>query len=403
MRKGINRKIRISINISAILVLMMSVFLVTKVIRTFSGNVEDIGGVWNLIQIAFVVIGVVWWLKYYPFFRKTIPISILLFLDIYIFVLSIPHINMSVSGIFSYGMLLYAASIFLIFFMVGSKRDINDCAFLYYTFYLITIIVIIRMSSFWSKGAKVTFYKLIDVADVYYSLGLLPLAFIYVKKYFRFVPILLVALALILTGKRAGILALIGMILCLYLLNTKEENIRDSIKKIIILLVIGMAIYYCLLYFDDLFHLKLIARLENMGEDGGSGRITRWIRTWDAIKGSNMFTIMFGHGWKSVSDLLGGHAHNDFMEILYEFGLFAAALYVSFYISLIVKLRQMMRSHYRYAPEFAASLVCSLFVSNFSFYFIKPSYITCGMLCFGFFLADFKKCTNPEESKYVNS
>lgn len=383
-----------SISGDSIISALTAFFLVTKVFRTFSGVTDRSGGVWNLVQIIFVLIGFFWIIKYFRSVSCENPIVIMISLDIYICLMALPRIELSVSGLFNYFMIPYAACVLVAFYAIGMRTKLNERALLYYAFYITIIIIIVDMIKFYSIGTRAWFLKLIDVADVYFPLGLLPFTVIYVKKKNSLLPMALLAVALVLTGKRAGILALIPMAIIIYLGETNDDNTNSNIKKIIVISIIGITMYFLAIYLDEYFNLGFLERLSRLKEDGGSGRAERWDRVLAALRDSEGISLLFGHGWGSVSELLGGHAHNDFLEIFYEFGLVSVILYISFFLSLVAKLSQMKRYRYRYTAHYVASLICSLFLSLFSFYLIKPTYITCGMLCYGFFLSDFRKYKN---------
>lgn len=392
-----------SISGKSIILGLTAIFLVTKVIRTFSGVTDRAGGIWNIIQILFVAMGFIWAIKFFHSYKYISPIVIMFSLCLFICFLAVPNIELSISGVFNYLMIPYAACVLITFYVIGLNRELSQRSILYYSFYAITAIVIWSMVRFYSGGPRASFIKLIDVADVYFSLGLLPLVLIYVEKKQRIIPMILLTVALVLTGKRAGILALIVMAIIMYLGSENKDNIKGSIQKILILIAIGVLLYFVAGYLDEYFNLGFFERLNRMNEDGGSGRIDRWEIVINSLKDSSVSSLLIGHGWGSVIELLEGHAHNDFLEILYEFGLFAEVLYISFYISLFKYLKLMSKYKYRYITHYFASLVCSLFLSFFSFYYIKPTYITCGMICYGFFFSDFEKWKhNVEETKNVD-
>lgn len=63
------------------------------------------------------------------------------------------------------------------------------------------------------------------------------------------------------------------------------------------------------------FDLNMFDRLENMEEDGGSGRADRWSKIINALEQETKFyTYFVGHGYNAVNKLVGGHAHNDFLN-----------------------------------------------------------------------------------------
>ena len=51
----------------------------------------------------------------------------------------------------------------------------------------------------------------------------------------------------------------------------------------------------------------------------------------------------------------------------------------------------MCKTRYRYSTEFLLTIIAALFLASFSFYVIDPTYITCGAVSWGLFLADWEK------------
>ena len=123
MKHGI---MKIKINNQSIIMFLLALFLITKVIRTFSGAVDTVGGIWNVVQSVFLLIGLMWSLKYFPTYRKEYPIVILVLFDLYVFLLATPKFELSLSGVFNIFMLLYAACIFVLFFIVGMRTDLRE-------------------------------------------------------------------------------------------------------------------------------------------------------------------------------------------------------------------------------------------------------------------------------------
>lgn len=391
------RTLSLRLSTPAVVFLLTAVFLITKVVRTFSGVVGTTGGIWNIIQVLFVLMGTLFALKYYPYIKRNTPVTVLLLFSIYIFLLSIVRAEFSISGIFSLATQPYAGMLLVLYFIVGSKIEISNRNIILPTFYILAAIIIFTMVRYVTSGS-LRYTETVDVADVYYLLGLLPLAFIYTDKKRQAIPIIVTAIALVLSGKRTGILAIIGMSIVLFTLRSEEKkNIKNNIKKIIIILALGIALYYLALYLDNLLGLRLFIRLGRIGEDGGSGRVDRWLLVLDEQKRASALQILLGHGWNSSYIFLRGHVHNDFLELFYDFGIIAVIMYILFYIALFSKLRLMLHYKYQYSSVLAASIICSLFLSFFSFYSIAPTYITCGVLSYGLVLSDFNKRINKHE------
>ena len=388
--------ISIRLNTQTVVFLLTAVFLITKVVRTFSGVVGTTGGIWNIIQVLFVLMGMLFALKYFPYIKHNMPVTVLLLFSVYIFLLSMVRADFSISGIFSLATQPYAGMLLVLFYIVGSRMEISNrnIILILPTFYVLAAIIIYTMARYVTSGS-LRYTETVDVADVYYLLGILPLTFIYTDKKRQVIPIIVTAIALVLSGKRTGILAIIGMSIALFTLrNEEKKNIKNNIRKIIIILVLGIALYYLALYLDNFLNLRLFIRLGRMSEDGGSGRVDRWLLVLDEEKRASVLQFLLGHGWNSVYNTFHGHAHNDFIELLYDYGIISLVLYIVFYLCLLSKLRRMIKTGYRFANVFAASIICSLFIASFSFYIFTPTYITCGVLSYGLLLADFDKHLN---------
>ena len=98
--------------------------------------------------------------------------------------------------------------------------------------------------------------------------------------------------------------------------------------------------------------------------------------------------MLFGHGSGAVTKLVGGHAHNDYFEFLYDYGLFAFGFYVLFYVLLLKEVIMMYRRKYVYTREFLCSVIVALCMSIFSFYAVDCTHITSSSICQGLILAD---------------
>ena len=63
-------------------------------------------------------------------------------------------------------------------------------------------------------------------------------------------------------------------------------------------------------------------RFEAMNEDEGNGRLDIYSDVFVQYLDSDLFSQLFGHGYNMVSVVLKGpSAHNDFLEVLYDYGI----------------------------------------------------------------------------------
>lgn len=383
MTLKIPKEIMIQRNVA---VIMCCAFFVTKMLRSFSGSTVA-GGIWNYIQILFVLMGGLIIVKNIVKFLSN-KIFLALFLYTVLAMLNgLFFIEFSKNRLFSYFMIAYPVCLLALMCKDACFRDIEKNIMIKLTFYIIAGIFIIAMLN----GGKYS-TSTGAVADVYYVLGLLPLMMIYTKKY-KVIPCLICGVAVLLSGKRAGIALVVVMIVLYYFFDsttTKEwQRVLFAIIKISVVLVVFVLLFKLV---NDKFNSNLLHRVQIMlFERDSSGRDVLRSRIISALKSSNIVYWIFGHGDGGAAATIGSNVHNDFLEVLYNFGVFPCVAYAWFYLNCALELLRMLHSKYEYVASFAMSIVCSLVLAMFSFYVIDPTYITCGMISIGYLIIDFRK------------
>ena len=79
----------------------------------------------------------------------------------------------------------------------------------------------------------------------------------------------------------------------------------------------------------------------------------------------------------TAGDVVGvGHAHNDFLEVMYNYGIIAFFCIVGFYLSMISQAVRMIRYRSHYAPAFAFSVVIGFTLGMFSYFLIFYTFVT---------------------------
>lgn len=377
---------------ASLLKFLFGAFLLLKVYRGFYGGVGSQGGIWNFIQLFFVVTGFTLCFSHLKAFFSNKAIFLFLFVFFYMWFASFfPFIvngNYTIPSIFFFLLKPYGFFVFMCFLYCGIQLNLKDSKYpMMILFIILSALVVYSMLKyrvlfiFDEKGA---------VADVYYLLGLLPYMFVVSKK-LKIFFFLLTFFAIMLTGKRAGFLC-IAIIFVLNFLSTIQYE--PKIKKYLFFITIVSVFVFAQEFIVSYFNLDIFSRLEKLNSDGGSGRSFRWNLIWNAFYyESNPFQFLFGHGSGSCISLVG-HAHNDFIEILYDYGLVLFLLYVAFYIFLIKDAIVMKIKGYPYVREFTSTIVVMLFLAMFSFFAIDCMYIISTSFCLGIFYADWYKFQN---------
>lgn len=212
------------------------------------------------------------------------------------------------------------------------------------------------------------------INEVYWvELGL-PVLYLCNKRYLQYAIAISVSAAVLLSMKATGISALvIGFIVAEW---TKTKIFSQSSKRlfrIMGLLFLALIIFYFANnYLMSNFGLDWSDKYETSLETGGSGRFELWGKAIGLIGSSSISQIFLGHGHNSLIRVLGFSAHNDFIEVFYDYGLIMLVLYISIYICLFKEWHNMIRVRSEVAIAFGFSIVLFFIMSMFSHLVIYP-------------------------------
>ncbi len=376
-----------------LLLLLVSALILLKTWRGLLLQTEQEGGVWNVIQVFLVGTGVICLLsKSKPFLSfPFIKVYIAFFLYIWFFS-AIWYFSdySSINRLFRFIVVPYGLMSLLTVFTVGLKGNIRQYVWVLLATYLILFYI---MFTKWSSYNLSIIDSNGAVADVYYLIGLLPIVLLYIPQKYKIIPFLLAFIVAVMSSKRGALIATIVMLIVYFLIGTgKSGEKRNIILRVFAVAAALVVAYIVVMYFVERYNLSIFDRIEKLEDDGGSGRSDRWaLIIHDYTSNTNILNLLFGNGTGSVIDLTGGHAHNDFLEFLYEYGIVAFILYILFDLLLIKETIRMYRKRYIYAKEFACSVSVAICMSLFSFYAVDCTHITSCSICQGLILADWYK------------
>lgn len=377
-----------------LLLLLLAALIILKVWRGLLLKTEEQGGIWNVIQVFLVGTGILCLVSKSRTFMSIPCIRVYVFFFMYIWFLSIfPFLGKAATlpRVFYFLVIPYGVMSLLTVYSVGYKADIRQYSWVLGITFLVLFYIMFtkwrayNLSIIDSNGA---------VADVYYLVGLLPIILLYTPQKLKIIPFLLAFIVAVMSSKRGALVAVVIMLFLYFFLSGKNKagKKRNVIIRIIVLSFVLFVVYYVVMRLVGQYDLNIFDRMDKLEEDGGSGRATRWtiiIRHFTTY--STIFEMLFGNGHGTIGELVGGHAHNDFLEFLYEYGVFAFVLYVLFYVLLIKETIKMYKHGYPYAREFTCSVAVALCMSMFSFYAVDCTHITSSSICQGLILADWYK------------
>jgi len=370
---------------------LLSVFCILKVLRGSNTESTASGGIWNFISLFYYFILLVSIVKTKKYRLKPLFIASITYIFFAVFA-AIYNLNfeLNISNIYEFLMIPYAVIVFLSFYLCSgfSSKAEKIILFGYFGCIFLNIYSIFK---FRFAGAAQAMES-----DIYFSLGLFPFALQFLKnKRIKILVIILEFVAVFMVNKRTALISFVLALIVYLLVGAWIEQKNKFLGTLKTLLISGISIclfYFITKYIDDKYNMQIYYRLFRLAEDGGSGRDVIYEKVWEAFKSSTIVEQLFGHGMNTAGKVGGaGHAHNDFLEILYNYGMIACISSVMFYVLLFVECIRSVKRKSPYAASFSFSFVVGIFLAMFSYFLIFYTYVTCIMAFWGYVLCMEKK------------
>jgi hypothetical protein len=117
----------------------------------------------------------------------------------------------------------------------------------------------------------------------------------------------------------------------------KINNKKKQLLFIVFIIIISIPIFKQInMFIFQEMPVTPLERFEMMEETGGSGRVDIYKNLWENIYYGDLYHFLFGHGYKAVlkinNDML---AHNDLLELLYDFGFFILLIFLLIAIKIL--------------------------------------------------------------------
>lgn len=242
-------------------------------------------------------------------------------------------------------------------------------------FFLISLFVVISILT-----SRNSFIKdiLTGVNVVFYALLYIPWIVTFPNKSKKLVAIVCLIIISIMSIKRSAIIILIGALLIMVF--DRGGGVMVKLKRILISALVVVVLL--LLYTPNSPIADVITRFEYLEEDGGNGRVDIYEDVCDAFKNQSMLNKVFGSGFRAVQNTLfsqygySGYisAHNDFLEVLYDYGWIGFFLYIFLHLLLIHRCIILFKQRSSLFIPYAISYYTFLVMSLVSHLMIYPSY-----------------------------
>lgn len=236
---------------------------------------------------------------------------------------------------------------------------------------------------------------------VYYLLMFLPLISMIKSNFLRKILYILQIITVLVSNKRTALIAFVVYWFSYEWMINKKITGKKKVCKGIGYILIVIILYMAFPLITQKLNITVFNELElsHIAEDGGSNRLYIYGQLWMAQKNSSLLHWVIGSGYNSVllskictDGVLGEavSAHNDFLEVLYDYGIVGLIVYISFFVCIIRKAIEMKRKQYRYAIPFSGSILLVIFISMTSHLVIYLNYYAVMFAFWALCLADYR-------------
>ncbi len=213
------------------------------------------------------------------------------------------------------------------------------------------------------------------------------------NKKVRNAHLIIIIFLCLLSAKRSVILGVVLGVIVFLLKNYRSSN--NKIKWIFTLLIITLISYISLSFFEadtGVFNIAF-GRFQEMFDGDSSGRDSIATHVLNAYKISDGISQAFGHGSHSTVSFIGKLTHNDFLQVLYDYGFIALIVFVCLYIKLlIVGYKSFNNRHYPVieTSTYCYTIVLFVFLGMFNCFISSPQTFTLIIFVCGYIMGQYK-------------
>ncbi len=295
----------------------------------------------------------------------------------------LPFLNMTLS------LMIFISAINIGKSIVASKLLFRICVFAYYILAIMFIYSRIHGFTYFDSPGMVEYYAQFQ-NSVYYVLLSLPFPLCSNKRYVKYSSLILAIICVLMSFKLTALLA-ITVGLFFYIGADSKVNKGKYSQKMLNRLCFALILCFVSVILVQIvgkrFGSTVIEKIQQSYLSGGSGRTQIYTQVMQEQMKSSIIDWVFGHGYDMVNDVVGISAHNDFMEILFDYGIIGFALYISLILSIVKKMKLLRKLKYRLYPPMVLSFVFFTILSMLSHLFLIRMYFQILMMFWGIIIS----------------
>ncbi|MDP4276046.1 MAG: O-antigen ligase family protein [Bacteroidota bacterium] len=215
---------------------------------------------------------------------------------------------------------------------------------------------------------------------IYFNALLLPFAFLSKTKRLKYLLLIIGFILVLISFKRS---ALIYSVLVLFMsiyydfVKSKSVNIVAGILLSCAIIAAGVVAFN---YINKETNNFILNRFVSMQSDEGSGRLDIYKTVWKKFEDKSLEDKLIGSGQNSVLaasttvEGTGVSAHNDFLEVLFDFGIVGLIIYLYIILLLIRRLFYLRHIDDRFFQANYAAFLIFIVMSSVSHLIIYPTF-----------------------------
>lgn len=225
-------------------------------------------------------------------------------------------------------------------------------------------------------------YKEMHATNYVFFISMMFPFLFFVKEKNRYIFYLIGLMLSVLAFKRSGVLVAITAGAAITWYDFIKAKGRNSGTKKIMSVFFIVAVVGLLIAVDSYTGGHMSGRFSSIEEDGGSGRdiifeyvILRFhnMDSLDQIFGLGFNGVM-NHEWYELRQGLFISAHNDFLEVICDFGYIGSIMYLMFIINVLKNTYKIRRSSMSLYKANVTSILIFIIASMVSHLFLYPTY-----------------------------
>ncbi len=224
---------------------------------------------------------------------------------------------------------------------------------------------------------------LVQDNNIFALLTVIPWIMLYGKRKYRLILMGLVVLCAFISLKRSAIIIIsLSSIIFLFFEYVKNKKNKALYAAAIILGVSAAAF----VFENNSRVLKVAERFDSIEEDEGSGRLEIYSLALSEIASSfNIIDYIFGKGHNAVAiNHMGLSAHNDFIEVCYDYGIVSFILYCMLHVAIIKRLLYLYKTKSAFFEAYFMSWIVFIVMSWVSHLILYSTYIVSLMFFWAF-------------------